>query len=143
MSPGVGPGRWLRWLTHPSGMLGAGNLLSTLLLFPTPGFCSRLFKICNWVFWSLCIFGTEFAPNVHAHSSLQSLTVSPYFVAGGEVCPGAGIAALQYRVLGPSLCHLALCLQLHHSCLQLHHHRAFSPCIFFSFVRASISCPGS
>ena len=57
--------------------------------------------------------------------------------------PGAGIAALQYRVPGPSLCHLALCLQLHHSHLWLHHHRVFSPCIFFSFVRASISCPGS
>ena len=33
--------------------------------------------------------------------------------------------------------------QLRLPCLQLHHHRAFSPCIFFSFVRASISCPGT
>ena len=33
----------------------------------------------------------------------------------------------------------ALCLQLHHSSLRLHHHRAFSPCIFSSLVRASVS----
>ena len=36
----------------------------------------------------------------------QSHTISLYFIAQGEVCPGAGIAALQQRIPGPSLSHL-------------------------------------
>ena len=31
------------------------------------------------------------------------ILASSHFVAQGEVCPGAGIAALQQRVPGPSL----------------------------------------
>ena len=42
-------------------------------------------------------------PQLHMCSYFQSHTVSLYFVAGREVCPGASIAALQQRVPGPSL----------------------------------------
>ena len=66
-----------------------------------PCFCSPLFKSSSWVFWSLRIFCPEFAPAAYACSYFQSHSVSSYFVALEEVCPGASIAALQHRAPGP------------------------------------------
>ena len=40
--------------------------MSTLLLLPTPYFCSGLFKSDSWVFQSVCVFCSEFVPTVHA-----------------------------------------------------------------------------
>lgn len=45
-----------------------------------PGFCLGLFKSGSWVFWSVCIFCSEFAPTAHARSYFSSFTVSLYFV---------------------------------------------------------------
>ena len=40
------------------------------------------------------------------HAAIFSpILFSLYFVAGGEICPGASIAALLQRVPGPSLSH--------------------------------------
>ena len=57
-------------------VLSARGMRGTLLLLPTPCFCSGLFKSSSWsflgvlfffffFFWSLCIFYSEFAPIVH------------------------------------------------------------------------------
>ena len=65
--PGVRLEGWLRWFAHPlGGGMCRGPCPSTLLLLPTPCFCSRLFRSDSWVFWSLFFFGPEFAPAAHA-----------------------------------------------------------------------------
>ena len=98
--PGVRLEGWLRWFAHTlGGVVGEGGRQAV------PCFCSWLFQSGSWVFLSLCIFCPEFVPTVHARSYFQSHMVSLYFVAGGEVCPGESIAALQQRVPGPSLSH--------------------------------------
>ena len=56
-------------------------------------FCFWLFRngSCGF-FWSLCILCPECELTAHAHSYFRSHTVSLYFVAGGEVCPGTNNA---------------------------------------------------
>ena len=50
----------------------AGGMSNTLLLLQTPCFCSGIFKSGSWVFWSLCIFCSEFAP-----TSMHAVIFSP------------------------------------------------------------------
>ena len=50
---------------------------------------------------------------MHAYSYFQSHTVSLYFVARGEVCPGANMAALQHGAPRPSLLNVTtLCVRV-------------------------------
>ena len=51
MCPGVGPQGWLRWLATPLVVPSAGGTCSTLLLLPTPSFCSWLFRSRNQDFF--------------------------------------------------------------------------------------------
>ena len=59
----VGLEGWLRCVAHSFGGVCAGILCSTLLLLPTPGFCSLLFKCGFGLFWSSCIFLSRIFPN--------------------------------------------------------------------------------
>ena len=63
MCPGARPEGWLRCSAHPFVVLSAGDMHSTLLLLPTPGFSSRFFRSGSWVFWSFCIFWSRICPN--------------------------------------------------------------------------------
>ena len=74
-------------------VMHAGGKHSILFLFPIPFLCSRPFKSGSLV--SLYLLGLEFAPTAQAYSYFQSHTVSLHFVAQGEVCTDANIAALQ------------------------------------------------
>ena len=57
-------------------------------------------EVTNGLFVSVP-FGLAFAPTVHAHIFFFSpFIVSLCFVAGGEVCPGVSIAALQQKFPG-------------------------------------------
>lgn len=57
-------------------------------------------EVTNGFFVSVA-FGLAFAPTVYAHFFfLSQFIVSLCFVAGGEVCPGVSIAALQQKVPG-------------------------------------------
>ena len=94
MSRGLGRKDGLSGLPTPLVVLSAGGMPSTLLLLPIPCFCYRLFKSGSWVFLvSLYLLGPEFAPTAHARSYFLSHIVSLYFVAQGEVYPGASTAA--------------------------------------------------
>ena len=77
-------------------VLRAGGIHSTLFLF---------LALQKWwlgfVFFLSCY--PEFAPSAHACSYFQSLIISLYFVAQGDVCPGASPVALQRKGSGPSL----------------------------------------
>ena len=54
--------------------------------------------------WGLFVSFVHCLPQLqHAHSYFYFHIVSYYFVAQGEVCSSASIAAVQQRVPGPSL----------------------------------------
>lgn len=61
-----------------------------------PGFSST-----SWAFGLFCTLFKIF-PTVHTGSYFWSLVVSLYFVAQGEVCPGASTVANGPRSEGPS-----------------------------------------
>ena len=61
-------------------------------------FCSWLFRSGSWVF--LFFFGTILSiisPNCACKQLFLALVISLYFVAGGDVCPGASTAAKHRR----------------------------------------------
>ena len=76
MCPGVGPQGWLRRFATPLVGLSAGGMCSTLLLLPTPSFCSCLFRSRNqdffFFFWSFHICFPIICPNcTHAQLFLD------------------------------------------------------------------------
>ena len=66
---------------------------STLLLLPTPCFCSGLFNSGSWIFGFFVSFDQN-SPQLLMHA------VSLCSVAWGELCPGASIATLATK--GPA-----------------------------------------
>ena len=71
----------------------AGGMCSTLLLVRHLVFAPGSSKVSvGFLLVSLYLLGPEFALTAHARSYFWSQTVSLYFVAQGEVCPGASIA---------------------------------------------------
>ena len=89
----VGLEGWLRCFAHP---LGGGVYKGACTV---PGFCSRLFRCGSWVF-GLFVSFIQNLPLVQMHAVIFSPTV-----AQGQVCPGAGIVALQQGARGPRLSH--------------------------------------
>ena len=56
-----------------------------------------------------------FAPTLHAHSYFSSFIISLYFVAQGEVCPGASKAALPWVPVSAFLvCHVQFRIPVWH-----------------------------
>ena len=93
MKVGVGLEGRLRWFAHPLGGVVCRGHAQYAAFAPgsskvAVGFFCLLSRIC---------------PNCNTCSYFQSRIISLYFVAPGEVCPGASVAALQQRVPGPSL----------------------------------------
>ena len=92
-------------------VLSAGNLLSTLILFPQPCFSPGTSEV------AVCLFFVSFVynlPQVHMHTVIFSPI--QYFctlLLRREVCPIVNIAALQQSVLSPSLS------QIYHILLRL------------------------
>ena len=78
-------------------VLSAGGMCSTLLLLPIPCFCSSEVAVGFLVF---LYFLVQNLLQLHMHIVILTPTVSLYFVAGGEVCPGASIAAKDPQVAG-------------------------------------------
>ena len=100
MSRGPAEG-WLRCLAHPFVVLNAQvGTYQYLILFPTICVCSWLFRSDKWAF-CLCTFWSSICPNCACtHFFFSPFIVSLCFVAGGEVCPGVSIAALQQKFPG-------------------------------------------
>ena len=66
-------------------------------VYAVPCFCFQLFRSGTWAFWSLCILWSIICPDC-AGTQLFLVPYSLfffflYFVAGGDICPGAGTAA--------------------------------------------------
>lgn len=97
MCPGVWLKGWLRWIPHPSDGVECGGLCSTLLLLPIPCFCSSEVAVGFLVF---LYFLVQNLLQLLMHIIISTPTVSLCFVAGGEVCPGASIAAKDPQVPG-------------------------------------------
>lgn len=87
MCPGVGLQGWLRWCWVQ------GTCAAPCFRFP-------LFKSSSWVFWSPYLLSRT-GPSCACMQLFSVRTVSLYFVPLEEVCPGAGVAALQHRAPGP------------------------------------------
>ena len=98
---GSGRRAGLRVLPTPLVVLCARGMRSTLLLLLTPFLLSALQKWLLGFLVFLYLFVHNLPQLQHAHSYFQSLIVSLYFVAQGDICPGASMAALQQRVPGP------------------------------------------
>ena len=101
MFPGVGMEGWRRWFAHPVGGGVCRGHAQYPGFLPSSSFCSRLFTSGSWVvsfvFWSLCIFVWNW-PQLHMHKIiLGAHAVSLHFVAGGDMCPCASIAAKGLR----------------------------------------------
>ena len=85
MCPGIGLEGSLRCFAQPSG----GGVCRQQCAVPC--LHSWLLKSGSWDFWSLYLWGQEFAPTVRVCNCFSSHTVSLHFVAQGAVCPGASI----------------------------------------------------
>ena len=72
MCPGVGPEGWLKGLPTPLMVLCAGGMRCTLLLLPTPCFCSRLFRSGRWG------FGLILSPRICPDCTCMHLFLVPY-----------------------------------------------------------------
>ena len=70
MCPGLQLEMWLRCFAYhpPPVVLTAGSMCSPLLLFPTPCFCSQVFRSGSRAFWPFCIFLSIICPNLFAQS---------------------------------------------------------------------------
>ena len=124
---GSGQRGGLGHLPTPLVAFYAGGMCSTLLLLPTPCFCSRLFKSGRWVFLvSLNLLGLEFAP------ACTQLFLVPYsfFVfwcsrRGVSMCKHCSTAAKgprsQQRFPAPSLSQMDLGKLLRYVELQWFH----------------------
>ena len=82
--------------------------LNEVVMCAVPGFSSNLLLLLYLIqkkqlgFFGLCIFWSTICP-ILVWGYFSSHKVSLYFIMGGDVSPGASIAALQQRVPGPSL----------------------------------------
>ena len=71
------------------------------VLLPTPSFCSRIFRNGSWDF---CLL-VQNLPQLHMHHYFYSRIISLYFLAQGQMCPGASIAACIKGSQVPGLTH--------------------------------------
>ena len=93
--PGVGLEGWLRWFAHLFVVVCAGGICSTLILLLMPFFvclfaCFGSSEVAIGSF--VCIFWSRMCTNC-ARMWLFLVLRALYFVAQGEVCPGAGTVA--------------------------------------------------
>ena len=99
MDPGVGMEGWLIGLPTALVPLSAGDMQSTCVCSRPPGF-SPWFSEVAFGGLGLSVSCPQFDPAVQACGYFQSFLVSLYFVAWGDICPGASTAA---KVRGASL----------------------------------------
>ena len=62
-----------------------------------PAFAPGSSEVTVGFFGLFVSLGPESAPTAHAHGYFWSPTISFYFIAGGEVCPGADSAVKDPR----------------------------------------------
>ena len=98
MRPGVRLEGWLRWFAHSfGGVQRRRHAQYCFFCSQHPVFCSWLFRHGIGFFWPLHISVQNF-PKLRGHTVIfQSLTLSRYLVAQGEVSPGASFAAKSPR----------------------------------------------
>ena len=92
----------LRWFVRPSAVLRAGRheQYSAFAFATHFSFVIGASETAVEFFVVFVSFGPEFAPAVHVQLFLIPYSLSMYFVALGEVCPGASFAALLQSVPG-------------------------------------------
>ena len=100
---GLGPEGWLRCFTHPSGAGVCKRYAQHPAFVPDSLFLLLTLQKWQWGFFGLFVSFIYNLPQLPMHtvifSPIQFLCVC---VAQGVSCPGAGVAALQGRVPGPT-----------------------------------------
>ena len=95
-------------------VLSAGNLLSTLILFPQPCFSPGTSEVAVCLFVLFFVSLVYNLPQVHMHTVIFSpIQYICTLLLRREVCQIVNIAALQQSVLSPSLS------QIYHILLRL------------------------
>ena len=102
MCPVVRPEGWLRQFAHPFGGVVCGGHAQYPAFSPNTLFLLLALQKWQLDFLVFLYLFVHNLPHLRMHSYFQSHIISLYFVAGGDICPGASISAKGARSQVPA-----------------------------------------